>query len=232
MFRLILMIQLFFIQSSFALDEKFEIKLRIAPDSIEESLSKLNLTKSNSIKEKIYVLDTKNLELRTQGIFLRLKINEKTKEIQTNIKVNGLNSETIDPRFHTYEGLKCETNLTPLKKTQSCAISETKNLDETALFNHFQTQFLNFYSKISVNIPELLVSKPFYGYEWEIKNFGELKKAKIELWEITPDKHFLEISYKVKSRPEADLKKGIDQLDSLGIPLDPNPASRLNSVEF
>jgi len=234
--KLISLIFLFLSFNALCVEQKVEIKLRVHSDDIKKAVEIFNSDLTEIQREEIFILDQNNGAFRNNGIVIRIKMYHEAKTIQSNIKVKGLNHESLNERFKSFSNLKCETNVTFSKSESSCAISTDlesypyENLSD--LMTKEQILFLNFYAKEKIDFNKIIKSKSFEGREWRLQTFGSFKNVKVEDWKIGPEKRFLEISYKSKNSPENDFKKGQSALVDLGLRLDENPTSRLNSVEF
>jgi hypothetical protein len=235
--KLISLIILFLSFNAFCVEQKVEIKLRVHFDDIKKAVEIFNSDLGEIQREEIFILNQNNGAFRKNGIVIRIKINHETKTIQSNIKVSGLDHESLNERFKSFSDLKCETNVTYSKSESSCAVSA--NLNSSYSYRSFQdlitkeqSQFINFYAKEKIDFTKLIKSNSFEGREWRLQTFGPFKNVKVEDWKIGPEKRFLELSYKSKNSPEKDFKKGHSALIDLGLRLDENPQSRLNSLEF
>ena len=209
-----------------------EAKLLVSPTHPQQALASLDAGKPS--RGQVYLYDTDQLDLLSQGLIVRLRTGPKG---DLTIKLRSLKEEPCTCPSEVRETANCEADLvgsatltsySVRKAWKGAAIPETGRELHSAL-SADQLKVLRA-AGVSVDWPRVQRKVEIQASDWEARPPGPLKKVSIELWEW-PGGRILELSAK------ADLRDGTAALRELralaeryGLSVPENQVTKTNLV--
>jgi len=190
-----------------------EVKLLVSPQQIQQALATFRVGKPSY--GQIYLYDSENLDLLSQGLILRLRTGVKG---DLTVKVRSSEVENCRCSVYRVKAGKCEVDFVGSQVFTSYSISEAwKRAEDVdsgpqlhSVLGTEQVQVL-LASGISVDWRQITPRAKIQATTWDAHPDGPLKKVTIELWEW-PGGRILELSAKAKSQNGADAMKILRQM--------------------
>lgn len=220
---LLLSLVLFTSQFAFALKdltEEVEVKFSLSVQDLNQSLKALDFDKEEAEYRDIYFVDTKNLDLYSQNILVRIR-----QGVDDNSDIT-VKQRPANPKFDwsSYEevgGFKCEADMTSQKTVTSCSIKKDVDAEDVDLVLEEEDDIQDLLKKnqkalledlgIKVAWSKLNVLGPIKSTAWELETSDGLEVS-VEVWKVAAGNFFLEVSSKGDLKDAKSIQAKLEKL--------------------
>ena len=230
------------ILSSWGVASPVEVKVRLSKGIAPEEVLKAFQLKESDSRTRVSVLaETPTLDLNHQGVQVRFRADERKRQIESNVKIRGINFEAKD--------VKCEFNVTVSGEVSECSVKETFDFDADVqkeffpfswqtfdlltvkfdqiahlFLNQAQTQFLESQGHINwQRVLQEMTPRCYARYAVWDYSFSTWK-SHLARWEYLDGEIVFELSWRGDSKSKLNALSSLkSHIEGLGLSVDLHP---------
>ncbi|OFZ84268.1 MAG: hypothetical protein A2603_15135 [Bdellovibrionales bacterium RIFOXYD1_FULL_55_31] len=202
-----------------------ELHLSICEPSKARAVAKLGLPDRRGETRDVSYFDTRNLELYSNGLVLRLRVTKK--KTQFTVKIQGLTQDWVSDAFLALPGFKCERDRYGGRISESCSLNSSPSAEDVAaalnearverLFSREQIEFVQQYYRVPLDLSSVKVLGPVPSQYWKFdaNHFDDV--LTLEHWTVGPDFEIVELSTRADAQ---DADRVYDELRAYALEKD------------